>query len=874
MSSLSLTLDAFIQPVPVGEPTTNLATALKMFHSDCRAQTMAIVNRRGLPLGAIRCRCLLSYILKHLGIESTAPSGSRASLKQLQSSLARIKLQSLMEPVTILPARMRVNELPSHLQERQQNLLDDSLYVLTDERGKFVGLLDSCALLKSLLANSPEERDKTARQPAFVLEEVFFQAIEQLPLPIMAYASGGRILYRNLHWREQIGEFFPIDEGSFCPLSLEPTKVSDAGVPLLSRGAIAELNPDVALDCLNDDRYLAAQLSRRQLLEVVPELLTVEDSANSLPSFARSQNSKFSSRLGQPKTVGDRAWQFVKFPLQLQQSDRAENFPISFHSPTWLVIATEVTEHQRLCKELSAKNADLVQLNRLKDEFLACISHELKSPLTAVLGLSSLLKEQKLGELNQRQVRYAQLIYQSGRQLMDLVNDLLDLTRLETGQLQLNFAPVQVRTVCEQAYGAIEEQHKRKIQEPIAFSLEIEPGLETIIADELRLRQILIHLLDNAVKFTPAGKPIGLKVNRWENWIAFTVWDRGIGIPEEHQHLIFQKFQQLESPLTRQFEGTGLGLFLTQRLARAHGGDISFISKVGVGSQFTLLLPPNSALEKGGETEGQQRHPLVLVVEAIPQAIEDLTEKLSGLGYRVAIARTGTEALEKARQLQPHAIFVNPSLPLLSGWDVLTLLKSNEQTKKIRVIVTATQSDQTKSQQYGANGFLSLPVELGALREILNESENQPASKPKRLTILRLYPQLQTSSLGDSYSLGVNSFIDLTLIAQLPQLNHRILEADDLEQAEMLSRVWKIDAVILDSTILGDPLDYLRLLGQCEQLSTLPLITLDAQTTEAANRVGNLSVFPCLIPADRHNCDRLLQVIQIAAQSKNQDYET
>jgi signal transduction histidine kinase/DNA-binding response OmpR family regulator len=871
MSGFSLTLDSFIQPVPVGEPTTDLATAVKMFQSDRCVETMAIVSRRGLPLGAIRCRCLLSYIVKHFGIESTAPSGSRASLKQLQSSLARTKLQSLMEPVTILPARMRVDEWYPHLQERQQNPLDDSLYVLADVEGKFVGLLDSCALLKSLLASSPEERSETTRQLPFVLEGVLFQLLEQLPLPIMAYTSGGRILHRNLHWREQIGEFCPIDEGSFCPLLLEPTHESDAVLPVLSRGAIAELTPDIALDCLQDDRYLAAQLSRRQLLEVVPELLTVEDMANPLPSLERSQSSNLSSRLRQLKTVGDRAWQFVKFTLQLEQSDRAENFPLASHqSPTWLVIATDVTEHQRLCKELSAKNADLVQLNRLKDEFLACISHELKSPLTAVLGLSSLLKEQKLGELNQRQVHYAQLIYQSGRQLMSLVNDLLDLTRLETGQLKLNFAPVQIQIVCEQAYGAIKEQFKGKTEDPTAFSLEIEPGLETIIADELRVRQILVHLLDNAMKFTPAGKPIGLKVNRWENWIAFTVWDRGIGISEEHQHLIFQKFQQLESPLTRQFEGTGLGLFLTQRLARAHGGDISFISKVGVGSQFTLLLPPSPTPEKSGEVEGRQlRHPLVLVVEAMPRAIEDLTEKLIGLDYRVAIARTGTEALEKARQLQPHAIFLNPSLPLLSGWDVLTLLKSDAQTKKIRVIVTATKSDKTKSKQYGAGGFLSLPVEPGALQEILGEPENQRASKPKRLTILRLYPELQTSSMGDS--LGVNSSFDLTLITQLSQLNHRILEADDLEQAEMLARVWKVDAVVLDGMISEESLDYWRSLGECEQLSTLPLVTLDTQTTEAANRVGNLSVFPCLVPADRNRFDSLLQVIQIAAESKERD---
>ncbi|MFN7660720.1 MAG: sensor histidine kinase, partial [Dolichospermum sp.] len=256
----------------------------------------------------------------------------------------------------------------------------------------------------------------------------------------------------------------------------------------------------------------------------------------------------------------------------------------------WLILATDVTEQQQLCKELATKNADLIQLNRLKDEFLACISHELKTPLTAVLGLSRLLVDQQLGQLNERQARYAGLIHQSGRHLMSVVNDILDLTRMETGQMQLTFTPVQIQVVCERALSDVKNiyQQNNKTQQlsPAEnhnsshrqFSLAIEPGLEQMVADELRLRQMLAHLLSNAFKFTEVSGEIGLRVSRWEGWIAFTVWDTGIGIPEQQQHLIFQKFQQLENPLTRQFEGTGLGLVLTRALARLHGGDVIFLS--------------------------------------------------------------------------------------------------------------------------------------------------------------------------------------------------------------------------------------------------------------------------------------------------------
>ncbi|KGF72598.1 hypothetical protein DO97_07390 [Neosynechococcus sphagnicola sy1] len=211
----------------------------------------------------------------------------------------------------------------------------------------------------------------------------------------------------------------------------------------------------------------------------------------------------------------------------------------------WLVFAQDRTEQQQFVKELAAKNVDLLQMNRLKDEFLACISHELKSPLTAVLGLSTLLKEQMLGALNPRQLRYAHLIYQSGRQLMDVVNDILDLTRIETAQLELNLAPVNIVQVCDRALKQA-QQHQSWTSEvadsqpsatsaqgrsqqteghdagdipllsiaqaPVCILLEgqhltveMDMGLEMLVADELRLRQMLANLLSNAIKFTEPG---------------------------------------------------------------------------------------------------------------------------------------------------------------------------------------------------------------------------------------------------------------------------------------------------------------------------------------------------------------------------------
>ena len=690
--------------------------------------------------------------------------------------------------------------------------------------------------------------------------------------------------------------------------------------------------------CAIDTPRMAATVSQRQVVLSAPPMLETQEATKFWETPAPV--------LEMGKKSQERVFSFVKIPLSplLFESERVEpgqnrpdhmasrfvippgvrplqsspygvaarqgqtpQMPTPLDSPTsnlCLVLAQDKTEQQQVAKELAAKNADLVQLNRLKDEFLACISHELKTPLTAVLGLSTLLKDQALGPLNERQTRYARLIYQSGRQLMTVVNDILDLTRIETGQVELSLEPVQIQMICDRAYAQVRQLQPEKDQEDEStpetqFTLEIEPDLEMLVADELRLRQILVHLLSNAIKFTEAGGEIGLRVNRWEGWIAFTVWDTGIGIPPEKQHLIFQKFQQLETPLTRRFEGTGLGLVLSQGLARLHGGDISFISKYGAGSQFTLLLPPCPPLgrRKDGDIESWEdeeisesklqpspcpplkaqktqipnpqsgtsqgkRNRLVLIVETVPRYLEGLTEQLTSLGHRVVIARSGTEAIEKARNLQPFAIFLNPLLPQLSGWDVLTLLKSDAQTLHIPVIVTATQAEKQQAYHNKADGFLSLPVEKKALSQSLAGLGEQKGKTKKALTILHLSPELDKIPSG-SFELSCD--LTDTLSFDHLELNYRILEADDLEQAELLARVWHPDVVLLNSAGIADPFAYLQQFSLHTALTSLPLVTLDHQTTEAANQVTRLSVYPCLAPDNSSKKAALLQVIQVAA---------
>ncbi|MGK7925287.1 MAG: ATP-binding protein [Spirulina sp.] len=876
MSSLSRPLYHFIRSVPVCERDANSDTILKIFQ-DSKSEIIIALGKKNYPVGLIRLAHLLAY-------NSSPPLEEDIFLKAGKVEVARMKVNApqpdpreqwseppipvvlpseaqipshsapnpssaLLEPIPVLSASASVEEARSHLQG--EGLGHNRQYcALVDEEGQFQGLLDAWQLLN---ATWPE----SLALDAHILESLR-NLLEQLPIPLMLQGERGQVIQQNGTWQKQIGT------GMGGVKDLTPKELAqfsrNEGEDSRQPGKI-ELNPEAVLDrwC----NFIAERDDEEENLEPETEGAFSPPTADLATDLAKCSH---------------RVWQFVKLPLKVRSTPNPQNPNSSLPPSLWLVFATDVTEQRQLCKELTAKNADLVQLNRLKDEFLACISHELKTPLTAVLGLSSLLKDNKLGELNKRQARYAQLIYQSGRQLMSVVNDILDLTRIETGQLKLNPEPVKLQEVCDRAYQQARQQlfASRGKESPtiprIDFSLTIVSGLEAIVADELRLRQMLVHLLENALKFTPSGGKIGLHVDRWQGWIDFTVWDTGIGIPESAQHLIFQKFQQLESPLTRQFEGTGLGLVLTQRLARAHGGDISFTSKVGRGSKFTLLLPPappEREFRRDRSRATPEPNRLILIVEAVPQYIERLTGQLQKLGYRAIVARSGTEALEQTRQIQPRAIFLNPLLPLLSGWDVLTLLKADAKTKNIPVIITATRADKRQAQQNEADGFLSLPVQFQTLQDSLSQLKTTPPATRKHLTILHLHAGHFRDEEESAFVAELEDMTDSATTQifrdRILTLNYRILEANDIEQAEILAKVWKPDVLLLNGRDLTDSDGYLQAIGAIESLARLPLVTLDAAITEAANKIPGLSVFPCLIPITEQSIVALLQVIQVAA---------
>jgi signal transduction histidine kinase/CheY-like chemotaxis protein len=934
-------LGEFIDLAPACAHTASLKTVLECFGQE-QCEQIVIIDEQQRPLGLLRLATLISdraVIFDPAAVTPLSPwQRSTANLQECSiQELTTTKNLLRLEPLILLELQSSLNQFQPHLSHLQRHQ-----YGLVDPAGRYQGLLDRLQLLQFLITHpiksiaptistfaqvggvglQASEADDRSQLGSTPLSDLI-KLIDQLPLPLMLQTSAGQVVSQNQTWQQQVGKLQDPQETRQAAAAWL-RKTIDPDRPLNAWDQEPELIDSLNFCYGSDINSCVCVCPMKSGQDQVWKFLKIPLDVGFDPRDVRTGDQAGSSEdlahwaaIGYcplPAAQSSALFQLATLELapHLPWQGQAETLPL--RGTLWLIVAQDTTEQQQVAKELTAKNADLMQLNRLQNEFLASISHELKTPLTAILGLSSLLQDQMLGELNDRQIRYARMIHQGGRQLVLLVNDILDLTRMETGQLDLTLEIVGLENVCTSAYEQARQAHKNKAvdeittsatsinQEP-SFSLEIEPAIESLVADRLRLRQMLSNLLLNALEFTDASGKIGLKVEQWEGWIAFTVWDDGVGIPTHEQHLIFQKFQQLANPLTQQFEGTGLGLVLTQRLARLHGGEVTFTSIEGQGSQFTLLLPPNPtqinqgrdrALEitslKSTSLKSTSLKPtpnrLVLVVEAVPQFLERLTRQLTDLGYRVVVARSGTEALEKVRRLQPAVVFINPVLPLLSGWDLLTLIKSESEIRHIPIVVTATSVEKTQAFHNGADGFISLPVQPEVLRQTLERLIDAEVSAPtmhplSKLTVLHLFVDNTADSTVDSTPVldsaalsgqATPSVLPVNLHTLLHPHHRRILEVDDLEQADLLARIWKPNVLLLDGR-LTDPIAYLKRLSQCTFLAALPLVTLTLEITQAANQVG-LTVFPCLADgntaADRQSGapSALLQVLQIATEVK------
>lgn len=367
--------------------------------------------------------------------------------------------------------------------------------------------------------------------------------------------------------------------------------------------------------------------------------------------------------------------------------------------------------------ELSLANAELERAVQSRDEFLANMSHELRTPLNAVMALSEALQEEVYGPLTEKQRQSLQTIEESGHHLLSLINDILDLAKIGAGTIELDMQCVSTVELCAACLRLIQPA---AYQKHLKVFEHVDTRIPTLRADQRRLKQILVNLLSNAVKFTLPGGQVGLEVtaDTEQESVHFTVWDTGIGIAPENMQQLFQPFVQVDSSLSRQHEGTGLGLVLVSRLTEMHGGSVSVESELGKGSRFTVSLPRGAGAEALQPTEhpaallfASPRNPSsALIVEDSTVAASQITRYLQELDIQSVVTTHGMDAVEQAAIQRPDIIILDILLPDASGWEVLQALKTDPRTLYIPVVVVSIVDDQAKARRLGAVGQLVKPV--------------------------------------------------------------------------------------------------------------------------------------------------------------------
>ncbi len=353
--------------------------------------------------------------------------------------------------------------------------------------------------------------------------------------------------------------------------------------------------------------------------------------------------------------------------------------------------------------------------SRHKSEFLASMSHELRTPLNAVIGFSEVLLDRMFGEINERQEEYLRDILSSGRHLLELINDILDLSKVEAGHMVLEPSTFEVSSALEWALALHRE---RAATHAITVTIEVAEDVGTIEADELRFKQVVLNLLSNAVKFTPDGGSVSVRAYREGTDLMVTVTDTGIGVPPEDQERIFESFQQGGRGAPKE-EGTGLGLTLSRRFVELFGGRMWLESTPGGGSTFGFSVPGLPEQEDDVASPERDKLPVVVLVDDDRASLDLLSAYLDGSGTRVLRARDGVEALEQIRKVSPVAVVLDIKLPRLDGWQVLTELKADPATAAIPVVIASVVDDRPRGLALGADEYLLKPIRRDELVDAL-----------------------------------------------------------------------------------------------------------------------------------------------------------
>jgi len=466
----------------------------------------------------------------------------------------------------------------------------------------------------------------------------------------------------------------------------------------------------------------------------------------------------------------------------------------------------ELYEEQRRTAER------LRELDRLKTQFIANMSHELRTPLNSIIGFSRVILKGIDGPLTDAQRQDLTAIYNAGQHLLGLINDILDLSKIEAGRMELQFSEVDMREIIR---GVLSTAVGLTRDKPIELCQEVPEDLPTVWADAQRARQVLLNLVSNAAKFTDRGF---IAVRAWADdlFITVAVQDTGIGIPKEKQEEIFQEFTQVESGTTRRYGGTGLGLAIARRLVELMGGRIWVESEVGKGSTFFFTLPRARPRLAGEPRPGR---PVILCIDDDPGVITLYRRYLEKHGFEVVGLTDPREALETARRLRPDAITLDIMMPQKDGWTVLQELKADPQTRAIPVIICSILDERGQGFSLGAAEYLVKPFTEEELLEAIQRADGRP--RPLKVLVI-------DDSEGDRQ-----------LIRRVLENagGYHVLEAANGPEGVALARRERPDLVILDLMMPEmDGFAVVEALREDPSTRSLPILVLTAKALTEEDR--------------------------------------
>ena len=373
-------------------------------------------------------------------------------------------------------------------------------------------------------------------------------------------------------------------------------------------------------------------------------------------------------------------------------------------------------------REVEEKSRQLELASQHKSQFLSSMSHELRTPLNAIIGLTEMMVTNAARFGTEKAAEPLRRVQRAGTHLLGLINQVLDLSKIEAGKLELspdwvNLTPL-INEVVDTARHLAEQNNNRLV-------VKGQENLGSLTVDPMRLRQILLNLLSNACKFTKQGEVtlLARKLVNEGNWIEFAVSDTGIGMTPEQQAKLFEEFTQADSSTARQYGGTGLGLAITRKLARMMGGDVTLMSEAGKGSTFTVRLPATTDVPAGAPISSDRgrstRADCVLVIDDDATARELISDHLKAGGFSVVTAAGGVEGIKLAKELQPTAITLDVMMPDLDGWSVLAALRQNPELADIPVIMVSIVDDKRRGIALGAAGYLTKPIDRERLHRLV-----------------------------------------------------------------------------------------------------------------------------------------------------------